>query len=356
MSIFFNLMRKILLITLVAFFIALPRTGFCQGPKVAVFPFKNNGQAQLSGLSSGLSAMFMTDLSGMKGVEVIDPQKVDEALRGVRLSGGAPSTGDALKAAASLGADFALTGEYVGFGSRFRIDVRLYDVKTGTLKAADKAQNKEDAMFEMVDDLSGRLEAAITGVAPVAGGSLQVSSVPSGAILLLDGEEVGSTPKTITGLAPGQHKVEIDLDGYQKFTKSVTVQANDTAKVEAKLVRLFGGIRAWWRDMPTSDISISGAKIIPMGIFQSINMLSKYCTNLPSGHYVVTVVLPYKEESSWEQRQTSRTYSADMDIEPGQVMDIFINNNLFSPGIQITQCGECAADWDFITKMAWFEQ
>ena len=236
-------MKKYLSVILLVFLLALPRAGFCQGPKVAVFPFKNNGQAQQAGLSAGLSAMFMTDLSGMKGVEAIDPQSVDAALGHARLSGGAPSTGDALKAAAALGADFAVTGEYIGFGNRFRIDVRLYDVKTGTLKAVDKAQNRENAIFDMVDALSGRLVAAITGAAPVAGGSLKVSSDPSDAVLRLDGEKVGDTPKTVTGLAVGPHKVEIELDGYQPFSQSVYVRENETTKVDAKLIRLFGGIR-----------------------------------------------------------------------------------------------------------------
>src|SRR5512135_1918404 len=132
---------------------SLPGTGLCQGARVVVFPFKNNGQPQQNGLSSGLAAMFMTDLTQVKGMEVADPQNVASAIAKFRLSGGAPGVEDALKAAGTMGADFAVMGEFVVFGSKFRIDVRVYDVKAGTVKAAEKAQAKEDALFDTVDDL-----------------------------------------------------------------------------------------------------------------------------------------------------------------------------------------------------------
>ena len=330
-------------------------SAFAEAPKVAVLPFKNNGQAQFNSLAAGISAMFTTNLSKTKNVEVVDPQKVSSAFAKARLSIGAPPSEEAFKVAASLEADYVLTGEFVSFGSRFRIDLRLYDVKTGALKFADKAQAKEDAFFDTVDELSDKVVFFITGAAPVVGGSLQVVSEPPGAKVLLDGESAGNTPVTKNNISAGQHKVEVLLEGYQDFSQNVTINEKEAAKVDAKLVRLFGGIRIWWKDVPTSDINISG-DTIPMKIFDNTySNYPVYCKNIPAGQYTVTVRLPYKDENSWENTRTWKTYYTDIEVDPGQVTDIFVNNSLFNPSLDIGTCGSCAGDWDFTSKITWYE-
>lgn len=330
-------------------------SALCEVSRVAVMPFKNNGQAQLNSLAAGLSAMFTTNLTKAKDVEIVDPQRVTAALVRTRLAGGAPSAEDAIKAAAALEADYLLTGEFVSFGSRFRIDLRLYDVKAGTLKFADKAQAKEDAFFDAVDELSDKVVLFITGSMPAVGGSLQVISEPSGADVLLDGEPAGTTPVTRSNIPTGQHRVEVQLEGYQPFSQTVTVNEKEAAKVDAKLVRLFGGIRLWWKDVPTSDINISG-ETIPMRIFDNTySNYPVYCKNIPAGSYSISVRLPSKEESSWESKRTWKTHMSEIDVEPGQVTDIFINNDMFSPSLVISTCGSCAADWDFTSKITWYE-
>ncbi len=86
--------------------------------------------------------------------------------------------GDSLKAAADLGAAYAVTGDFVVFGGRFRIDVRVYDVKSGTIKFIDKAQSKEDAMFDMVDQLSDKMARGHGGRAAAGPRGLQVTTEP----------------------------------------------------------------------------------------------------------------------------------------------------------------------------------
>ena len=330
-------------------------SAFAEVPKVAVLPFKNNGQAQFNSLASGIAAMFTTNLTKTKDVEVVDPQRVTSAFIKARLPIGGQPVEEALKAIAPLDADYALTGEFVSFGNKFRIDVRLYDVKTGTLKFADKAQAKEDAFFDTVDELSDKVVFFITGAAPVVGGSLQVISEPPGARFLLDGEPAGTTPVTKNNVSAGQHKVEVLLEGYQDFSQTITVNAKEAAKVDAKLVRLFGGIRVWWKDVPTSDINISG-DTIPMKIFDNTySNYPVYCKNIPAGHYTVSVRLPYREENSWENKRLWKTYSSEIDIDPGTVTNIFINNDMYSPTLDINTCGSCASDWDFTSKITWYE-
>ncbi|HLB25352.1 MAG TPA: PEGA domain-containing protein [Nitrospirota bacterium] len=348
-------MKKIILAFLAVLAIAVTAgDGLCEGPKVAVFPFKNNGQPQQTGLASGIAAMFTTNIANSRALDAVDPQRVMGSVARARLLGGAPSFEDALKAAAELQADYAVMGEFVVFGSRFRIDIRVYDVKAGTLKMADKAQAKEDALFEAVDQLSEEVVLAITGTLPEAAGGLKVTSEPSGATVRVDDEKTGETPALIRDIAPGSHKVELELTGYQVYSETVVVKAKETAKLDAKLVRLMGGMRVWWKGLPTSDITVGGDSI-PITHFQGIYVGFKYCRNIPSGTYRVAVRLPYKDETAWDMTRTWKTYTAEVEIGPGGVTDIFINNNPNSPRVEVGNCGSCAAGWDFTTKMSWFE-
>ncbi len=347
-------MRKSLFLSFLLLIFFFPALGFCENPKLAVFPFKNNGQPQQNGLASGLSAMFTTNLAGLKNVDVVDTQKVSAAMSRLVLTGGAPSVEDSLKAAADLGATYAVTGDFVVFGGRFRIDVRVYDVKSGTIKFIDKAQSKEDAMFDMVDQLSDKMVVAIAGALPPAPGGLQVKTDPEAATLYVDGDKAGTTPATVKNLKTGVHNIRLVLAGYQEYTQKVDVKENEAAKVDVKLIRLYGGIRVWWRDLPNSDISMGG-DTISMAQFQSIYMLSKFCRNEPAGNYSVAVRMPFKDQSSWESTPVWRTYSTEITISPGEVTDIYINNNMSSPSIDIATCGSCAANWDFTTKMSWYE-
>ncbi len=65
-------------------------------------------------------------------------------------------------------------------------------------------------------------------------GKIVVTSQPSGAAIILDGEPTGKiTPDTLTGVSPGKHSISVYLDGYQSDQDQilVEVEANKTARV-----------------------------------------------------------------------------------------------------------------------------
>lgn len=66
-------------------------------------------------------------------------------------------------------------------------------------------------------------------------GSLTVASRPLGARLSFDGRVVGETPITVTDVAPGEHHVQVMLDGtsYQPWSSSVIVTAGQEEKLLA---------------------------------------------------------------------------------------------------------------------------
>lgn len=77
-------------------------------------------------------------------------------------------------------------------------------------------------------------------------GSIEVSSTPSGARVLLvavdeggagEPQARGQTPTTITDVYPGKYTVDLEKPGYKFFQKDVVVKENKIAKVNATLRR-----------------------------------------------------------------------------------------------------------------------
>ena len=75
-------------------------------------------------------------------------------------------------------------------------------------------------------------------------GSIEVTSVPPGARVLLVSTDVGgagepqskgSTPVTITGLQPGKYTVDLERPGYKSFQKEVEVGLGKTVRINATL-------------------------------------------------------------------------------------------------------------------------
>lgn len=81
-------------------------------------------------------------------------------------------------------------------------------------------------------------------IAQTGTGSIEVSSTPAGARVLLVSVDEGAagepqprgvTPTTITGVYPGKYTVDLEKPGYRFFQKNVVVKENVTAKVKATL-------------------------------------------------------------------------------------------------------------------------
>jgi hypothetical protein len=75
-------------------------------------------------------------------------------------------------------------------------------------------------------------------------GSIEVSSTPSGARVLLvavdeggagEPQARGLTPTTITDVYPGKYTVDLEKPGYKFFQKDVVVKANSSTKISANL-------------------------------------------------------------------------------------------------------------------------
>ena len=67
-------------------------------------------------------------------------------------------------------------------------------------------------------NIKAEKEKAITAVLQVKTGSININSDIPDAKIYIDGEEIATTPETITGLIPGKYTVEVKMDGYEDWS------------------------------------------------------------------------------------------------------------------------------------------
>jgi DNA repair ATPase RecN len=66
-------------------------------------------------------------------------------------------------------------------------------------------------------------------------GLLAVESVPPGAAVYVDQRRVGETPLALTRLRAGSHVMWVEREGYERWTRSVLVTADEQTRVSARL-------------------------------------------------------------------------------------------------------------------------
>jgi len=73
---------------------------------------------------------------------------------------------------------------------------------------------------------------------PSTTGSIVVNSIPSGATILLDGVNKGTTNRTLDDISPGTHMIVVEKAGYVDNTTNVSVAAGKTVTYTAKMASI----------------------------------------------------------------------------------------------------------------------
>jgi PEGA domain-containing protein len=71
--------------------------------------------------------------------------------------------------------------------------------------------------------------------APLFIGDLAIDSDPPGASVLIDHRPAGQTPLHVSRLRAGSHVVAVERGGYERWTAAVSVVADTTTRVRARL-------------------------------------------------------------------------------------------------------------------------
>jgi TolB-like protein len=130
------------------------------GKRLAVFPFGIHGGPPHAYLREGMVDLLSTKLDGAAGFHSIDPRSVVAAVA----PDSAPlDPGTMRQAAEQLHARWYVTGDVLEVAGRLQINALLYDRSNHDLPSARATVAGDTAaLFQLVDDLAGRVLAALT--------------------------------------------------------------------------------------------------------------------------------------------------------------------------------------------------
>ncbi len=158
-----------------------PLFGQGAAPTVVVLTFENGGSYGLdsldfSGLGRGIPAALTADLARNPGLRTVDRAAAQQVVEKDGLSrNGRVDASAAARVGKQLGAGFVVTGTFVDYYGRVRIDARLIDAGSGAiLEVVSTGQRAREELPQMIADISSqlmsgkRLPALPSGTAPSA--------------------------------------------------------------------------------------------------------------------------------------------------------------------------------------------
>jgi eukaryotic-like serine/threonine-protein kinase len=155
------LVAAVVLLALVTLWTQRGRMGAPQvagGTSIAVMYFTNLSQDKsLDWLDRGLCEMLTTNLSQVKGMDVLSSERIAAALD--RMGRKELNPGVAPEVASNAGAAAFVTGALMRVGpDRLRLDLRVQDTAGGQILFSEKVEGKDvKSVFKMVDALTARM-------------------------------------------------------------------------------------------------------------------------------------------------------------------------------------------------------
>ena len=158
----------------------------------------------------------------------------------------------------------------------------------------------------------------IKEIAGVDMGSMRISSSPSGASVIIDGNDTGlRTPCTIDDLQAGSHKIRIEKTGYRPADLTRNVEAGQMTKVAATLSKAQQRIARQGTQKSYFRINVDPwAKIYIDGKYIETTPIAKPLV-VTSGTHLVRLVNPSFQD--WQKRisfKAGQTKSLDVKLQP----------------------------------------
>jgi len=101
------------------------------------------------------------------------------------------------------------------------------------------------------------------GVSLPAMGTITINTSPSGAMVYVDSQFIGTTPKSLE-TATGPHTIRIESPGYRTILESMTVNGGETTAIEKVLVPVTAVITSPVVS-PTTQVTITTLPPVPAG-------------------------------------------------------------------------------------------
>lgn len=121
--------------------------------------------------------------------------------------------------------------------SDYNFGIEVFDGNTGTLLDKTESTCELCGLSEAVSnagDLAASLAGALEDAASATQGTLEVTSTPSGATVLIDDQVVGVTPLSLQ-LDPGEHTLLVRQNGYNHRERMVSLAPGEVEPIEVVL-------------------------------------------------------------------------------------------------------------------------
>ncbi len=178
--------------------------------KIAVFPWKVNGEQSLSYLEAALSDMLSSRVGSADGVEIMRGDLLRDVLAGREAS--TLTEAEAFEAGTKLGADYVLFGSLSVIGEVVSLDAKLFDIENKKTEHSFSTARGLDSVVGLVGGLSQKVLYVTKGV-PVGsnetltagvGGATGAVGAAAGAAATYTGRFAKSAPQVAAaGVGPG---------------------------------------------------------------------------------------------------------------------------------------------------------
>ena len=118
--------------------------------------------------------------------------------------------------------------------------ITIADLKTGAYNL-EVVMDGYEKWIEKIEIKSNE-ENSITATLRKITGSINIKSKPTKAIIYLDGKELGTTPDNIGSIDVGSHEVEISIEGYKSWKKSININKGKNKDINAVLQIINGAV------------------------------------------------------------------------------------------------------------------
>jgi hypothetical protein len=161
-----------------------------------------------------------------------------------------------------VGAEFLMLGEIIDLGGLYQVNIKIINIEKGDVaekvtnqiegKLSDLLNGMEDASQEIVRRIassSGSLPVSqqstqepIQSASQTTFGSIEITTEPSGANILIDGIEKGKSPINIKEITSGVHSLILSYPGYERLQKRVMIKEGELLSVNEYLVPMTGSL------------------------------------------------------------------------------------------------------------------
>lgn len=133
---------------------------------IAVMDFSNNSivrQEDYQGLSKGLPAIMINNLTGGTDLQVIERERIEWLLNELKLQKQSDKVDQstAVRTGELLGANSVVFGSFIATENTMQINARVVKVETGEVLFGDQVRGKPDEFFDLIRELSQKVTKSI---------------------------------------------------------------------------------------------------------------------------------------------------------------------------------------------------